>query len=134
MDNTPPTPPSSQATAEFTESQLAAKFLVVTITVANPSEWTGKLVMQGNFDPEFGIQVKTEEAIQQLGAGGISLRALDSSQQQEFIFECGKSTPWVRENPPIQCALKLANDVLEVDKLHISGRRITKVEITYLAD
>jgi hypothetical protein len=107
---------------------------VVTITVANPSEWPGKLIMQGNFDPEFGIQVKTEEAIQQLGAGGISLRALDGTQQQELIFECGISTPWVQENPPIQCALKLTNDALEVDKLHIAGRRIIKVEITYLAD
>jgi hypothetical protein len=132
MEHTPPKP--SQDAGAVGTPPPAAKFIVLTFTFVNPSESTGRLTMQGNFDPGFGIQVRTEDGLQQLGAGGISLTAVAGTDQQEFVFECGKSTPWVGTNPPLQCALKLTGDSLAMGKFDITGSRIAKVDITYLGD
>lgn len=113
---TPPPPedvgPPSKPDAfeiEAPETQPSPKFIVLTVRVDNPSDQTGMLEMQGNFDTDYGIQVLTQEAYQQLGPGGISLTT-NGQANPVFTFQTGKSTAWVEVNPEIQFALKLVEN------------------------
>ena len=129
-------PPAVEAaspnTAQVQAVQSTPKFVVVTVTVDNPSDQVGTLEMQGNFDLQYGIQVMTQEAYQQLGPGGISLQAADN-EKPVFTFQTGKSTTWVESNPEIQFALQLTDDFLAIEKLNVSGR-ITDLELKYLGN
>lgn len=133
MENITPLSPSAQETARAQGNQPSPKFIVLTVTVDNPSDRTGKIEMQGNFDLNFGMQILTESAYQQLGPCGISLLTPTEGAKPIFTFESGKSTAWVQENPQIQFALQLTDDCLVVDRLNISGR-ISIVEIKYLGN